>query len=160
MIHFRKGWRRHVWQGRFTSYPMNEAYLLAAVRYVELNPVRAGPVESLGVYTWSSAAAHLTGRDDELVKAGPLLELAPNWVTVLSTEFSDTDSEALRRHERTGRPLGDDDFIAKLESALGRSMRRQEPGPKGLTDRRQNKYTKFSQGKLRCRSVVRKAQLP
>jgi hypothetical protein len=41
------------------------------------------------------------------------------------------ESEALRRHERTGTPFGDDDFITRLESALGRSMRRQESGPKG-----------------------------
>ena len=113
---------------------MNEPYLLAAVRYVELNPVRAGLVESPGVYPWSSAAAHSTGRDNELVKVAPMLELVPNWVTFLSTECSDTESEALPRHERTGRPLGDDDFISRLESALGRTIRRQKPGPKGSTN--------------------------
>jgi len=128
-INFREGWRGHLWQGRFASYPMNEPYLLAAVRYVELNPVRAGLVQSPGAYPWSSAAAHLTGRDDELVS--PLLEMAPNWVTFLSTKCSGTESEALRRHERTGRPLEHDDFITRLESALGRSMRRQKPGPRG-----------------------------
>ena len=57
-IDFREGWRGHLWKGRFASYPMNEPYLLAAVRYVELNPVRTGLVESPGVYPWSSAAAH------------------------------------------------------------------------------------------------------
>lgn len=40
-INFREGWRGHLWQGRFGSFPMDEGYLLAAVRYVELNPVRA-----------------------------------------------------------------------------------------------------------------------
>ena len=110
---------------------MNEPYLLAAARYVELNPVRAGLVQSPGAYPWSSAAAHLTGRDDELVKVAPLLEMAPNWVTFLSTECSGTELETLRRHERTGRPLGDDDFITRLESTLGRSMRRKKPGPRG-----------------------------
>ena len=133
-INFREGWRGHLWQGRFASYPMNESYLLAAARYVELNPVRAGLVKSPGVYPWSSAAAHLTGRDDELVRVAPLLELAPNWVTFLSTECPDTECEAIRRHERTGRPLGDDDFITELEAALGRSMRRQKPGPKPSTN--------------------------
>ena len=129
-INSREGWRGHLWQGRFASYPMSEPYLLAAARYVELNPVRARIVKSPGVYRWSSAAAHLTGRDDELVKVSPLLDLVPNWVTFLSSECSDTESEALRRHERTGRPLGDDDFIVKLESALGRPIRRRKPGPK------------------------------
>jgi putative transposase len=130
-INSREGWRGHLWQGRFASYPMDERYLLAATRYVELNPVRAALVKSPGAYPWSSAAAHLTGRDDALVKVAPLLELVGNWVTFLSAESSDTEAEALRLHERTGRPLGDDRFLSRLEEALGRSVRRRKPGPKG-----------------------------
>ena len=70
-VNEREGWQGHLWQGRFASYVMDEDYLLTAVRYVELNPVRAGLVESPGDYPWSSAAAHLAGHDDVLVKAGP-----------------------------------------------------------------------------------------
>jgi len=55
-INFREGWRGHLWQGRFTSYPMNERHLLAATGYVELNLVRAALVKSPGAYSWSSAA--------------------------------------------------------------------------------------------------------
>ena len=66
-------------------------------------------------------------------RVASLLEIAPDSVTFLSTELSDTECEALRRHERTGRPLGDDDFITRLEWALGRSMRRQEPVSRGST---------------------------
>ncbi len=40
-INFRKGWRGHLWQGRFASYPMDEVYLMVAARYIELNPVKA-----------------------------------------------------------------------------------------------------------------------
>ena len=40
-INFREGWRGHLWQGRFASFPMDERHLMLAVRYVELNPVRA-----------------------------------------------------------------------------------------------------------------------
>ena len=40
-VNFREGWRGHLWQGRFASFPMDEAYLHAARRYVELSPVRA-----------------------------------------------------------------------------------------------------------------------
>jgi putative transposase len=68
----------------------NEPYLLAALRYVELKPVRARLVESPGVYPWSSAAAHLTGRDDASAKVAPMLELVPNGVTFLSTDCSAT----------------------------------------------------------------------
>lgn len=64
-INFREGWRGYLCHGHSASYPMNELYLLATVRYVELNPVRAELVESGGAYPWSSAAAHWTGWDDE-----------------------------------------------------------------------------------------------
>ena len=41
-INRRNSWSGHLWQGRFFSVPLNETHLLSAVRYVELNPVRAG----------------------------------------------------------------------------------------------------------------------
>jgi hypothetical protein len=43
-VNAREGWRGHLWQGRFASYVMDDRYTLAAARYVELNPVRAGLV--------------------------------------------------------------------------------------------------------------------
>ena len=72
-INFREKWRGYLWQGRFASFVMDEPYLLAAARYVELNPVRAKLVEHAPKWRWSSAKAHLSGRDDRLVKVAPLL---------------------------------------------------------------------------------------
>lgn len=54
---------------------MDEAYLLAAARYVELNPVRAKLVERPRQWPWSSVKAHLKGRDDGLVTVAPLLAI-------------------------------------------------------------------------------------
>jgi REP-associated tyrosine transposase len=68
MINFREGWRGHLWQRRFSSCVLDEPYLLTASRYVELNPLRAGLVEAPGRYRWSSAAAHVRGKDDTLVR--------------------------------------------------------------------------------------------
>ena len=78
-INFREGWRGHPWQGRFASFVMDEDHLLTAARYVELNPVCAGLVQAPSRYRWSSAAAHLKGRDDALVQVAPLLQMVPNW---------------------------------------------------------------------------------
>ena len=58
-------------QGRFASYALGEPYLLTAARYDELNPVRAGLIESPSRYRWSSAAARVRGRDDALVRVRP-----------------------------------------------------------------------------------------
>ena len=44
-INFREGRRGHLWQGRFSSFIMQEPYLFACTKYVELNPVRAGLVQ-------------------------------------------------------------------------------------------------------------------
>jgi putative transposase len=46
----------HTWQGRFYSCPLDEAHLCEALRYTELNPVRASMVEAAESWKWSSAA--------------------------------------------------------------------------------------------------------
>ncbi|MCF6322623.1 MAG: transposase, partial [Rhizobiaceae bacterium] len=68
-INSRENWRGHLWQERFHSYPMDETHLLEAVRYIELNPVRAGLAKHARDWRWSSARAHLDGSDDGLVSA-------------------------------------------------------------------------------------------
>ncbi len=120
----------HLWQGRFISFPMDEAYLLSAARYVELNPVRARLARRAQDYPWSSAAAHLAGRDDRLVKTGPLLALVDDWAEFLEDGLEASAAEALRRHERSGRPLGGESFLAALERRLGRTLAPRRRGPK------------------------------
>jgi len=133
MVNFRERWRGHLWQGRFAPCVLDEPHLLTAARYVELNPVRAGLINTPSCYRWSSAAALVRGRDDTVVRVGPLLELAPNWRAFLARVLREEDIKLLRSHEHTGRPLGDEAFLATLEQDLGRTLRRQKPGPKRKT---------------------------
>jgi len=129
-VNFREGWRGHLWQGRFASFALDEKYLLAAARYIEQNPVRAGLAARPWEYPWSSAAAHVSGRDDSLVKVSLLLELVGDWKAFLSMGASEDEIKQLRRHERTGRPLGSERFLGAVERQLGRTLRRGKPGPK------------------------------
>jgi len=122
--------RGHLWQERFASFVLDEPHLLAAARYVELNPVRAGLVTAPSEYRWSSAKAHIKRKDDCLVKVAPLLSLAKNWRRLLASAATEEQIKAFREHERTGRVLGDDAFQKRLEKKLGRVLRRQKPGPK------------------------------
>lgn len=131
MINFRENWRGHLWQGRFASFPMDETYLLAAARYVEMNPVCAHLVSDAGSWPWSSARAHLAGKDDQLVKVAPLLEMARDWELFLAGATEDEHLNVIKKHERTGRPLGAEDFVEKLESTLNRPLKPGKPGPKG-----------------------------
>jgi putative transposase len=103
---------------------------LAAARYIEQNPVRAGLAARPWEYPWSSAAAHVSGRDDSLVKASLLLELVGDWKAFLSMGAPEDEIKQLRRHERTGRPLGSERFLGAVERQLGRTLRRGKPGPK------------------------------
>jgi len=129
-INFQKNWKGHLWQGRFGSFPMDEQYLIATSRYIELNPVRAGIVKRAEEYKWSSARAHLLQQDDILVKVDPLLKIVPDWPELLSSDPPEAECNLLRRHERTGRPLGNDTFVDKLEKLTSRVLRKQKPGPK------------------------------
>ena len=65
------------------------------------------------------------------MKVAPLLQLATNWRRFLTRVVREEDLKLLRSHEHTGRPLGDEAFLASLEQNLGRILRRQKPGPKG-----------------------------
>src|SRR6267142_4462216 len=135
-VNRREGWRGHLWQGRFASFVMEDRYTLAAARYVELNPVRAGLASSADAYPWSSARAHLLGRDDGLVRVGPLLTRVPEWATFLRQSTEADLSSELRRHETTGRPLGNEAFVQELERSLGRMLRPQKGGrPRLQADR-------------------------
>jgi putative transposase len=128
LINTREGWKGHLWQGRFSSYPMDERYTLAAVRYIETNPVRANLVRWPGDWRWSSADTHLNGKEDGLVVVSPLLDMVGNWSDFLA-DATDHGGE-IRRHENTGRPLGSREFVGRLEEKLERRLRKMKTGPK------------------------------
>jgi len=58
-INFREQTRGYLFQGRFFSSPMDNAYFTAAARYVERNPVRTKICKSAADNSWSSARYHL-----------------------------------------------------------------------------------------------------
>jgi putative transposase len=126
----REGQAGYLWRGRFASFPMDEPHLLAAARYVELNPLRARLAQRARDWRWSSARAHLTGRDDGLATVAPLLDLVPDWAAFLRGGLSAAEHKAIRASERTGRPLGSAPFVARLEKRLGRELAKRKPGPK------------------------------
>ena len=141
-LHGRSG---HLWQNRFYSCPMDETHALQALCYVELNPVRAGmvntviapnesaPTDETGPsplspcdYPWSSAAAHCG-----MAEAHSVLHMehwhtvmpAAAWQEILRQFQNDEAVQALRLHTHTGRPLGSDSFLSKLEHRLGHRLR-------------------------------------
>jgi len=121
----------HFWQGRYFSSPLDADYFLNAVRYVELNPVRAGLVKEAEDYRWSSAAFHCGLRSDPIVKAQAqtrLLAGITNWSRWLADGISGDSVVTLRRHGSQNLPCGSSQFIAALEQSAGRKLRYRSPG--------------------------------
>ena len=119
-VNRREGWTGYLWQGRFASFPMSEAYLRNAARYILLNPVRSGLVHQASDWPYSSARAHLSKRSDGVVDPKPLAARVVDWGGLLLPEFADVDRELMRDRQRTGRPLGDLDFVRRVERQTGR----------------------------------------
>ncbi|MCH8880425.1 MAG: transposase [Planctomycetes bacterium] len=122
-LHGRSG---HLWQSRFFSCPLDDEHYWTALCYVERNPVRARMVRKAWRYPWSSAAAHVSGED-----ISGLLDLSEwprqkdrdDWAAQLTEPQDDRTISAIRLAMRTGRPLGSNRFISKIETVIGRRLR-------------------------------------
>ena len=122
-LHRRSG---HLWQNRFHSCPLDDDHLWRAVCYVERNPVRAKMVRRAWDYAWSSAGAHVGGVDPFGVldlTAWEEMVGEVDWVETLSGAEDEDGLGLLRVRTRTGRPLGSDGFLSKVELAVGRRLR-------------------------------------
>jgi len=95
---------------------------------VERNPVRAGMVSKAWEYPWSSARFHVQGTRDILVENCFLQERIMDWKDYLNQH--DERQQLLRKHESTGRPLGENDFINDMEIKTGMVLAKRKPGPK------------------------------
>ncbi|MBR7621381.1 hypothetical protein JKL49_18455 [Phenylobacterium sp. 20VBR1] len=119
-IHSRLKLTGHLWQGRFSSTAMDERHLIAAARYVAMNPVAAGMTRRAQDWPWSSAGAHLEGADDGVVVTAPLLARMPDFAGMLAGAEDEAAIRALLASRTTGRPVGADDWIKALEGQTGR----------------------------------------
>jgi len=129
-INLREDWRGCLWQGRFYSCPLDHPHTIASARYIEQNPVRAKIVEHPEDYHWSSAKAHVEDTADFLIEPSPLTEEIRDWKSFINQEESTETIKRLRKNLITGRPLGDDAFVDRLEKMTGRTLKGEKPGPK------------------------------
>jgi len=118
--------RGHLWQGRFYSCVLDENHLLAASKYVERNPVRAKLAKKPWEWIWSSALAHINNRQEGIVKLADLLkiiDMSPErWKEYISLEDNLDTIEDIRKYSISGRVLGTEIFIKKIEVSLDRKL--------------------------------------
>lgn len=111
----------HLWQGRFFSCVLDERHLYAAVRYVEMNPVRSGMVQAPQDYPWCSAKSHMTGAKDRLLSGRFFLtETVTDWGRYLGQDPDREATKGLIQATQTGRPCGGEDFVRHVEGLLER----------------------------------------
>lgn len=121
----------HLWQERYSSSPMDEPHLMAAIRYVLLNPVRAGLVDSPVDWPYSSARGHIMGTRDGLLNPAPAAARIHEWQAYLDEgQPYERETAALCRLGPVGRPLGSADFVLELERRTGRRLRPNKVGRK------------------------------
>lgn len=128
VINMREGWKGFLWQGRYISYPLDGHHVYSAVRYVERNPVRAGIVVAAEAYEWSSARAHVRRESHPLLTPCALEKAVTDWSEYLRANDDPAVVQEFVRHEQTGRPLGAEEFVKRLEVLTGRIL---APGVKG-----------------------------
>jgi putative transposase len=121
----------HLWQGRFSSVAMDEAHLVAAFRYIALNPVRARLVKRATDWQWSSSRALSGALDDHVVRVAPALGRVGDFAAFLDEAFDEAFAyAALRKAENIGRPVGSPQWLEDMEAKTGLVLRPARRGPK------------------------------
>mgnify|MGYP001597168246 FL=1 len=120
--HHRTG---HLFQSRYYSSPLGESHYWTALRYVELNPKRAGLSQRLDDWDYSSARSHLSGMPDPLLSLAPMRGRrsfsAAQWRDFLE-ETDQTTPAQLRLAQAASRPCGNPSWLTGLEQKYHRKL--------------------------------------
>jgi len=126
-----------LWEGRYkSSLIQSDTYLLACMRYIELNPVRAGMCTDPAQYRWSSYCANALGETSELLTPHPLYAaLGPDdaqrqaaYLELFNQVLPDKTIASIQLALKQAQPLGNNRFFDAIEQATGQ---RREPKPRG-----------------------------
>ena len=131
-IHRERELTGHLWQGRYFASALDVPYFWAAMRYVELNPVRASMVQRAEDYPWSSAGAHCGQHSDPALSTHTRwkrqIDGIVNWSAWLQEGCATHEVEQIRSNGAKSLPCGSASFIESLEATAGKHLR---PRPRG-----------------------------
>lgn len=118
---YRAHYRRtsgHLYQGRYKSFPVqDDCYFLTLMRYVEANPLRARLVRRAQQWTWSSLGCD-AGIAAELLDEWPVQRPA-DWTELVNEKLPDAERARVVVSLERGRPLGDEQWTARIARRLG-----------------------------------------
>jgi putative transposase len=130
-VNLRHGRTGYVFENRFRSSVVEDStYLLTCMRYIELNPVRAGMVNHPGSHPWSSYAANAAGVPDGILTPHPIyLALGSDgpirgraYARLVEAPIEDVQLAAIRASVARARGLGSPEFLQNLARALRRPI--------------------------------------
>jgi len=136
--------RGSLWEGRHKGNVIeSEAYFLICMRYIEMNPVRAGMVDHPAEYRWSSYAANALGVDNAVIQAHELYLALGNtpearqvaYRELFEVKADDNELDIIRASLRSGTPLGNECFKKQVGVMAGRKVgltKRGRPCQSGL----------------------------
>jgi putative transposase len=118
----------HIWQGRFKAFPIErDEHLLAVLRYVERNPLRAGLVERAEDWPWSSIAWRTKGMRPRMLSKWPI-PCPSNWLEHVNSAQSPAELVSLRKSVARGTPFGCEEWVERTASKLGLESTLRERG--------------------------------
>ncbi len=141
-INHKYGQSGTLWDVRFKSSLVDsDHYVLACMRYIEMNPVRAGMVKSPQAYKWSSYLSNALDFHDRLITpAASYLGLALRkkkrqqvYSSLFSEHLDDQVIKDIRNCAQTGTPLGSSQFITQIENKLGKKVGFNQRGRPGVS---------------------------
>jgi putative transposase len=105
---------------------MDERHLTAAARYIERNPIRAHIAKKPYEYTWSSAKDHVNNTRTSIIDTNDLFKYVEieqvQWKSFIDAPDNKEEISIIRKYTMTGRPLGSESFINKLEKRFGERL--------------------------------------
>lgn len=126
-----------LWEGRHKGCVVaSDDYLLTCMRYIELNPVRAGMVAAPGDYRWSSYHANALGEPGDSLTAHPLYralgqsaaERGHAYRELFRGALEPEQIHSIRATVQTGTPLGNECFKQQIEQTLQRKVGQTQRG--------------------------------
>ena len=107
--YFNRKYKRsgRLWECRYHSSPVeDDRYLWTVARYIEQNPVRAGMVQNVQDYLYSSAVSHIYGKNDDILGEELFDESQrKDYACLLDTCIPDRELKNIRHFTKTGKSL-------------------------------------------------------
>jgi putative transposase len=120
----------HLYQGRYRAFLVEkDSYLLAVLKYIERNPVRAKLSTLVQSWQWGSGYRRISGTADSKKLLAELPSALPkNYRSWVNTADKSDDIEAIRHSVNKGKPLGTIDWVERIVKKFGLEMTTRQRG--------------------------------